>query len=437
MDKTCISSKGQVLVLIALAMGVLLALAGLAIDVGMAYGVKAKLNAALDVAAIAAGRAISRGTDVANREAVDYFNANYPTGLLGSTVTAPVTRAVHNDDGSWTIAVTSTASVPTNFFQAVGLHTFTFDVSATSTIRTLDLILVLDSSGSLNDPPTTPDLLRSAAKRFIGNFDPRNDRIGLIHFASGAVSDITITETKGFDLTAINNAIDHIAVTGSTTSEEGMRLAKAQLDNIAPSARNSLRAIVFFSDGAPNGVAGDFDGLQGTLYSDPKNEDPCGNGRAAWMYSVGLQDHYLGLHCGIATLPGTGYMGVNLQSENNPSTRDLTIVGGNIVNNRCNANMAARNMVENVASAARREAGSPIHVFTIGLGASLTNLEVVGCGYGSNESGENILRRLANVGGVDTYDVNQPSGLYVRAADATQLDNAFKQVANAILRLAK
>ena len=42
---------GQVLVFLALSMVVLLAIAGLAIDGGIAYGVKAKLSSAMDAAA--------------------------------------------------------------------------------------------------------------------------------------------------------------------------------------------------------------------------------------------------------------------------------------------------------------------------------------------------------------------------------------------------
>jgi Flp pilus assembly protein TadG len=103
MKKLFASSKGQILVFVAITLVVLLALAGLAIDVGMAYAVKTKLNAAVDSAAIAAGRAVSQGSAAASTQATNFFNANYPPSLLGSTVTAPVTNAVHNGDGSWTI----------------------------------------------------------------------------------------------------------------------------------------------------------------------------------------------------------------------------------------------------------------------------------------------------------------------------------------------
>ena len=55
------SDKGAVLVVVALFTVVLLAVTGLAIDSGIGYGVRAKLNAALDAAAIAAARAVASG----------------------------------------------------------------------------------------------------------------------------------------------------------------------------------------------------------------------------------------------------------------------------------------------------------------------------------------------------------------------------------------
>src|SRR2546422_165169 len=62
---------------------------GLAIDAGVAYTVKAKLQTAVDGAAIAAGRSLSRGMDDAtqNASATDtakrFFHANFPNNWMG------------------------------------------------------------------------------------------------------------------------------------------------------------------------------------------------------------------------------------------------------------------------------------------------------------------------------------------------------------------
>lgn len=84
-----LNEKGQVVVLVALSAVVLLGLTGLAIDSGIGYGVKAKLNASVDAAAIAAARAVATGDNdgarvVAARQAAErFFAANFPNGWMG------------------------------------------------------------------------------------------------------------------------------------------------------------------------------------------------------------------------------------------------------------------------------------------------------------------------------------------------------------------
>lgn len=80
--------KGHVLVMFAITLIVLIGMVGLAIDSGLAYGVKAKLSSAVDAAAIAAGRALGTGASdgerVANAKAAaqKYFDGNIPNKYL-------------------------------------------------------------------------------------------------------------------------------------------------------------------------------------------------------------------------------------------------------------------------------------------------------------------------------------------------------------------
>jgi Flp pilus assembly protein TadG len=428
------NKKGQVLVIVAIIIIVLMGIAALAIDFGRAYGVKAKLNAAVDVAAISAGRVVGKGAARVKSQAQEVFSANYPAGLLGSTVSDPETSATHNADGSWTIVVTASAQLPTSFAAVIGRKDLDVRASGTVTVRTLDMMVVLDTSTTLNNPTGTPDLLKTAARKFITRFDPDSDRIGLVHYASGAITDVPITATKGYNADTIDRAISHLDVSGCTASGDAMRVAKAQLDAIPEDLRNSLRVIVLFTDGAPNTIAGKFLSGGGTanLYSDWENM----SGPATDLYRTSQQFEYVG-YFGGNTLPDTDYTGtVNLRSDLNPPTRTFIPSGTPIQNTKCNVNRAARSMLENVAHAARSES-DPIRIFTIGLGYWLTTQEVQGCGYDSRESGENILRRMANVEGVDTYNKSQHSGMYIYAKDATQLNAAFQRVANQILRLSK
>lgn len=474
--------NGQVLLLVACFMLVGLGVAALAVDLGIAYGVRAKLNAAVDAAAIAAGRVVFTGSDVAVSEATSFVRANFPAGGLGATLQDITVNPVYDSkDQSWTVTVTATASVATYFAKVLGQQSLPVEATASSTIRTVDLMLVLDCSGSLNTPSTTLSLLQDATKKFISSFDPNVNRIGLVHFAGGAVLDVPISTTRGFDRQRLNGIIDNLSFVGSTTSEEALRIARQQLDNpnIPTGQQSSLRAIVFFTDGAPNGVAANFAGIPGgpvALYSEVDSDvtDRWGNpttncpgnnlnillpprGLGDWKATIGfniaVQDSGSfangspnGTHgfdyCSIGqTLPNQDYTGsVDLASYNPAitATRSFSYNKGNILNTRCNVNMAARNMLENIAYAARTENPRAIRVYTIGLGNSLTDLEINFCGYNRNrESGVNILQRLANVPGVDTYNANEPTGAFALATDGQQLNDAFMQIASSILRLTK
>ncbi len=438
--------KGQVIVYVALIMVVIILIVGIAIDGGIGLAVKAKLSSAVDAAAIAAGRALAEGGDFDERKAnariaaVKFFNANFPSNYLRAdpTLRNPEDIVINYDstEGIYTVTVTANATVPTFFLRIAGNRTFTASALAETTKRDLDMILVLDCSGSLA-PPYSPsgtfDMVKSSAISFIDNFadGPGGDRVGLVTFASGAVLDVPInkTSTRGFDKTQVTNAINALTVGGATASEEAIRRAKEELDAVPTSIRSSLRVIVFFSDGAPNTIACNFSG--GPSYpADLFSEITSGSSPPNRLYSYNMRNNLLGYYS-ISVLPTYDHTGaVPLASYNN--IRDLGPPP--YENTRCNVNRAARNMVENVADMARSQ---DIHVYTLGLGGALNSLEINFCSYGTSEYGANILRRLANERGVDTYNGNQPSGIYAYAADASQLDEAFNAVASYILRLTR
>jgi len=469
MKNLCRSEKGQMLVLLSSALVALMALAGMAIDVGIAYGVKAKLNAALDAAGIAAGRAVKMGeTDViriqnARNAATQFFAANFPSGYMGAAVAGLTTSPVHSPDGSWVITLSASASVPTSFVRVIGYDNISVGASAETTVRSLDMVLVLDCSGSLQDygrgggesPPGTFETLKKAAIDNVVNTlqsDGNGDRLGLVTFASGAVVAVPINKTasRGFNRSTMSSAINSLTPEGATDSEEAIRLAKKELDDVPSNLRSSLRVIVFFSDGAPNEVSGTYcnggtlpgciggSWVTGALYS---TTSPPGSNPATDMFDIARRNQQLSDASNINILPSTDYTGtISLLSYsnfiNNKRTFSTNSVG--IRNTRCNVNMAARNMLENVANAARSGTGNDAAtIFVIGYGGALKTQEITFCGYGSDELGENILKRLANVSDVDTYDRTQPSGKYVNPLTPGELDSAFKTIMNAVLRISK
>jgi len=471
-----IRSRGQILIIVALTMIVLIGFAALAIDSGLSYGVKAKLNAAVDAAALAGARATVFGNDdgaratAATGAAQKFFDLNFPASYLGTTPgrVVPTISAVPQANGKWQVSVSADATRPTFLMGVLGLQSMTIHAQAVSVRRSVDLVLVIDTSGSLGPPyssSTTFGQVQSAAKDFVGKFaaGPGGDRVALVAFASGAQAKVHFKANfdTGFTLSDITGAIDALSVGGSTASAEAMRIARDEIDAVPAAQRSSLRVIVFFSDGAPNDVNANFalnTGAAATcvktvvtggrtthptstscdLYSDPATS----NG-ASLAYHIYPNDETNGQSYAYATsspgdriltLPATGLGGYPLSGM-----RGLS--GSPPANTLCNVNKAARNMVENVATALR---GEGVMVMTIGLGGDLTVLEPQysnHCISGTAELGTSILKRLANTSDSDTFTPPSsstaipPTGYYAYAANQSQLDSAFNAVASQILRL--
>jgi len=492
--------RGQVLIIVALSLAVLIGAVGLAIDSGRAYGVKARLNAAVDAAAIAAARALAVGDNdtarIANAQATGkrFFDMNYPDGFLGSTPSEPSITAVHEDSGYWRVNVSATADMPTTFMRVFGNDTIVSPAAAGEAIRRdLDVVLVMDTSGSLNSPSTAFGTLKTAAvNNFVNKFaaGARGDRLGLVTFASGAVLDEAIdkTSTRGFNRTRIVTKINALVADGATASAEGMRIALEELNGVPTALRSSLRVILFFSDGAPNLIRGNYyrqgnySIVSGNLYSETSNttlgssyrsgsrnyQAYCSTNSSAMnaypcrMFPSntrsGNEARYVRIeptpsgnppsplqYPPITHLPINGFGAYPLNGPrtltNAPSpavdASHRPVAGFPYGNTYCNMNRAARNMVETVAKAAREQ---EIRVYTVGLGDALQTLETSfsggNCGYTTaNEKGEAILKRLANTRDASTYNPDQPEGMYCWAQNAAALGPCFDKIASEILRL--
>ena len=439
-------NKGQVIVGFAAAAVFLLAMIGLAIDIGMAYLVKTKLSAAVDAAALAAVKMASQGESVVGKEAAKFFSINYPDGMLGAAVAAPATVLFYdNKEKSYTVTVSTTAVVPAYFAKVVGRNEFTVGAKATTTVTPVDLVLVLDTSATMRNPNVgVLEALKVAARKFLDNFNPNFDRIGLIRFASGVSEDFKITGKRGFDKEKMQQLLSStdVVASGFTTAEEALRRAKDQLDSIPEHDRSRRRIIVFFADGAPNGIAARYESEKGPTDGVVSSQTRPTPNHPTWdyhhLYKIDKVNSDLlspDLASSLVTLPETDWTGTVPLKSFNGIRRLLAVADGDDVGQICNVNRAARNMAENVANAARSEA-SPISVFAIWRGAKLDKPEIEVCGYGSSENGQNIMRRLANVPGVDTYNPNQPKGIYV-SAEPEEFEAAFRHVAESVIRLSR
>ncbi len=162
--------RGQVLVLMAAAMVVVIAFAGFAIDVGHAYLVQRQLQAATDASALAGAldlpnsaqaiqTAKNYGPQPGKRNAltsndnaafaVDPDGSSYPKTTC---VQAILTGCPGNGQDN-TITVKSTSAVKTIFARVVGFDSFTVSANSTAcspcSVKPLDIMIVLDRTGSM------------------------------------------------------------------------------------------------------------------------------------------------------------------------------------------------------------------------------------------------------------------------------------------------
>lgn len=456
--------RGAVLPLVAIMVMTLLLAVGLAFSAGLSYMIKAKLNAATDAAGLAAARATSIGASQAEQTAnarvaaERFFNVNFPAGYLGSTGTVSGTQVSYNG-GEVTVSVTASATMPATLLGTSLGGPMSPGVVTQTKRKDLDMVLALDTSGSLLDSAAN---VRSSAKTFLKQFNSNQDRVGLIHFAYGSVVDDPIRQTaRGFDRESMEGHIKDLDFEGSTASVEGMWRARKELNNV-PAAnlnRSNLRVIIFFSDGAPNSFAAylnwktasdctkagtiatddDGGGTPTGLYSPDAaytvSPGKC-NPREYYGYNYQTKKYNFELVDKVNTLPDW-YNGHNLESNpNDPAAREFAVVtkSPRVVTNAItyqNVNRAARNLVEAMAAKSQDEG---IYVFTLGLGASLKT------GTGSdNEKGEDTLKCMANSLDAPARCSRpaKPVGMYCYAATQADLTPCFSKLASAILKITR
>lgn len=144
-------TRGNVLLIMGLAVIPMLALIGSGIDVSRAYMAQARLQQACDAASLAGRRAMSNGVvDATVRtEATKFFNFNFPQGSFKTDTFTPAVTGAANS----TVVVTASTTIPTTIMRFFGFSTL--PISATCNARqdfvNTDIVLVLDTTGSMLD----------------------------------------------------------------------------------------------------------------------------------------------------------------------------------------------------------------------------------------------------------------------------------------------
>lgn len=207
-------------------------------------------------------------------------------------------RIKKNDDGSYTVNVDVKGAASS---------------TTVTTTQPIDFTLVLDVSGSMDDPmgktDTTKrlDALKTAVGNFLDGAAKANEgaqsgsepvRVGLVKFAGDEKDEIgdDTYRSGGYtynysqivsDLTAnmsgLKTKVDELEAAGSTRADNGFKRAVKVMENARPNAK---KVVIFFADGTPSSVS-DFDA---SVANGAVTEAKTLKGQGDMVYSIGIFD---------------------------------------------------------------------------------------------------------------------------------------------------
>jgi Flp pilus assembly protein TadG len=182
--------RGVILILFTLLIVPLMLIVGVAIDFSQTLVVKRQLAAAVDAAALAIGAELDLDADddvqqaADMQKAEDYIRAHYPEAI-GRLKTFNVLR------NNQSISISATATIDTSFIRIAGYNTLDVTVSGSVSrkLNKLEVVMVLDNTGSMGSPPSKMSGLKTAANQLVdmlfGNDEESlHVKIGLVPFAN-------------------------------------------------------------------------------------------------------------------------------------------------------------------------------------------------------------------------------------------------------------
>jgi Flp pilus assembly protein TadG len=285
----------------------LIPMVGLAVDTGFLYSAKAKMQASVDGAALAAARSLNLGSTLQSQQstaaqnALNWFYANFPAATWNSTGTVMSIAGETNTNAGFGVSgspavcgavsvcifpdatnpqldhvnVNASTNIPTWFMRWFGYTTLNISATGNATRRAVVVMMVLDRSGSMctvggttNQPCTKSNTtypcaeMITAAKQFTGQFAPGRDYIGLVTFSvDGYVATVPTTNFQsvlGYTNSSGSGTgdIDNITCYHGTNTAEGLSMGyQAIFQTGLPGALNVL---FLETDGLPNSLALNF-----------------------------------------------------------------------------------------------------------------------------------------------------------------------------------
>ncbi len=417
--------RGQILLMLAAVIPVLLLFLGLAVDFGLIYAKQAALARGVDAAALAGMRSLNEGVAAATTIAQDEFALNYP--VLGNDPVAPVFNfaASTGSNNNMLVNVSATATVHPLFLSMLpGFQTVQFSASAQTTRAELIMSLVLDVSTSMTENGGST-ALAPAVQSFISDFDPTNtdmtDLASMVTF--GTTSKVNVAMQQPFK-NAIDNATSgfnfgSLFSPNYTNSTAGLTAAQSAINGVTvPAGQNVTKVAVFFTDGWPNinqdnlTCSSRSGTLTNLLYCGCDTGDEslglCTANNLVFFSPTACTGNG-GVACSAAT-PACGATTFPAQQPGNSTSLSNT--------NACSSDAMYR-----AIQVAKSMLAQNIYVYSIGMGSAITN----------QPTAEDFLRQVANDPASSTFNPNEPIGEAVFASDSAQLTQVFQTIASKIL----